>query len=138
RPSPQRIVRRTGRRARDRISGAPIPEDETLREPARLGLRHARPRDDRRGPLPVPDSRAVAEEPGRSAHDRRDAHTPHVKRGAVPLFPGPMIAAWYPVLAGIPAAAGGLTWGAYHPASPLFGPVLRRLPDDRTIALTFD
>jgi len=49
-----------------------------------------------------------------------------------------MIAAWYPVLAGIPAAAGGLAWGAYHPASPLFGPVLRRLPDDRTIALTFD
>ena len=49
-----------------------------------------------------------------------------------------MIAAWYPVLAGIPASAGGLAWGAYHPASPLFGPVLRRLPSAHTIALTFD
>jgi len=49
-----------------------------------------------------------------------------------------MIAPWYPVLAGIPAAAGGLAWGAYHPASTLFGPVLRRLPPDSTIALTFD
>jgi peptidoglycan/xylan/chitin deacetylase (PgdA/CDA1 family) len=47
-------------------------------------------------------------------------------------------AAWYPVLAGVPAAAGGLAWGAYDPASPLFGPVLRRLPSDQTIALTFD
>ena len=49
-----------------------------------------------------------------------------------------MIAAWYPVLAGIPAAAAGLALGACHPASPLFGPVLRRLPSDQTIALTFD
>jgi peptidoglycan-N-acetylglucosamine deacetylase len=49
-----------------------------------------------------------------------------------------MIAAWYPVLAGIPAAAGGLALGAYHPASPLFGPVVRRLPSKQTIALTFD
>ena len=49
-----------------------------------------------------------------------------------------MIPAWYPVLAGIPAAAGGLAWGAYHPASSLFGPVFRRLPSDQTIALTFD
>jgi peptidoglycan/xylan/chitin deacetylase (PgdA/CDA1 family) len=49
-----------------------------------------------------------------------------------------MIAAWYPVLAGIPAAAGGLAWGAYHPASPLFGPVLRRLSSPHSIALTFD
>jgi peptidoglycan/xylan/chitin deacetylase (PgdA/CDA1 family) len=49
-----------------------------------------------------------------------------------------MMAAWYPVLAGIPAAAGGLAWGAYHPASALFGPVLARLPSSQTIALTFD
>jgi peptidoglycan-N-acetylglucosamine deacetylase len=49
-----------------------------------------------------------------------------------------VIALWYPVLAGIPAAAGGLAWGTWHPASPLFGPVLRRLPSDNTIALTFD
>jgi peptidoglycan-N-acetylglucosamine deacetylase len=49
-----------------------------------------------------------------------------------------MIPAWYPVLAGIPAATGALAWGAYHPASPLFGPVFRRLPSDQTIALTFD
>jgi peptidoglycan/xylan/chitin deacetylase (PgdA/CDA1 family) len=49
------------------------------------------------------------------------------------------IAPWYPVLAaGIPAAAGGLAWGACHPASPLFGPVLRRLPSNQAIALTFD
>jgi peptidoglycan/xylan/chitin deacetylase (PgdA/CDA1 family) len=50
-----------------------------------------------------------------------------------------MIAAWYPMLAGIPAgAAGTLAWGAYHPASSLFGPVVRRIPSDRAIALTFD
>src|SRR6266700_3452786 len=49
-----------------------------------------------------------------------------------------MIAAWYPVMAGIPATAGGLAWGAYHPASSLFGPVLRRLSSDQTIALPFD
>jgi peptidoglycan/xylan/chitin deacetylase (PgdA/CDA1 family) len=49
-----------------------------------------------------------------------------------------MIAPWYPVLAGIPAAAGALAWGAYHPASPLFGPVLHRLPSRQSIALTFD
>ena len=49
-----------------------------------------------------------------------------------------MISPWYPVLAGIPAVAGALAWGVCHPASPLFGPVLRRLPSDKTIALTFD
>jgi peptidoglycan/xylan/chitin deacetylase (PgdA/CDA1 family) len=49
-----------------------------------------------------------------------------------------MSAAWYPVLAGVPAAAGALAWGAYHPASSLFGPVLWRLPSRQTIALTFD
>ena len=49
-----------------------------------------------------------------------------------------MTSPWYPVLAGIPAVAGGLAWGAWHPASPLFGPVLRRLPSAETIALTFD
>jgi peptidoglycan/xylan/chitin deacetylase (PgdA/CDA1 family) len=48
-----------------------------------------------------------------------------------------MIAPWYPALAGIPAA-GAAAWGALHPASPLFGPVVRRLPSDQTIALTFD
>jgi peptidoglycan-N-acetylglucosamine deacetylase len=50
-----------------------------------------------------------------------------------------LISAWYPVLAGVPvAAAGTLAWGAFHPASPLFGPVVRHAPSDQTIALTFD
>jgi peptidoglycan/xylan/chitin deacetylase (PgdA/CDA1 family) len=48
-----------------------------------------------------------------------------------------MTAPWYPVLAGVPAA-GAVAWGALHPASALFGPVVRRLPSEQTIALTFD
>jgi peptidoglycan/xylan/chitin deacetylase (PgdA/CDA1 family) len=49
-----------------------------------------------------------------------------------------VIPSWLPALAGIPAAAGALAWGAYHPASALFGPVMRRLPSDGMLALTFD
>src|SRR5206468_2139555 len=63
------------------ISSAPIPEDETLREPARLGSRNSRARDNRRRPLPVPDSGAMAEERGAAANDRRDAHAPDVTAG---------------------------------------------------------
>jgi peptidoglycan-N-acetylglucosamine deacetylase len=48
-----------------------------------------------------------------------------------------VIPAWYPPLAAVPAA-GLLGWGAFHPASPLFGPVLRRLPSNQSVALTFD
>jgi peptidoglycan-N-acetylglucosamine deacetylase len=48
-----------------------------------------------------------------------------------------VIPAWYPPLAAVPAA-GVLGWGAFHPASPLFGPVFRRLPSSQAIALTFD
>ena len=46
--------------------------------------------------------------------------------------------AWYPILTGLSAAAGGLAWGAAHPASSLFGPVVRRLPPGTAIGLTFD
>lgn len=38
----------------------------------------------------------------------------------------------------LPSTVGALVWAAYHPASTLFGPILRRAPSDRAIALTFD
>jgi peptidoglycan/xylan/chitin deacetylase (PgdA/CDA1 family) len=43
---------------------------------------------------------------------------------------------WIPVAAG--AAAGLVSWGAVHPASPLFGPTITRAPSIDSIALTFD
>jgi len=46
--------------------------------------------------------------------------------------------AWGEVLAGVPLTAGVLAWGAYHPASSLFGRALRHAPSSRVIALTFD
>ena len=46
--------------------------------------------------------------------------------------------AWLQILAEVPAAAAVLAWGAYHPASRLFGPALCRTASPNTIALTFD
>jgi peptidoglycan/xylan/chitin deacetylase (PgdA/CDA1 family) len=47
--------------------------------------------------------------------------------------------AWSEILAAAPVTAGGvLAWGAYHPASSLFGRTLRHAPSGQTIALTFD
>ena len=46
--------------------------------------------------------------------------------------------AWPVVVTGGCAISSVLAWGAYHPASPLFGHTLHRLPSDGTIALTFD
>jgi peptidoglycan/xylan/chitin deacetylase (PgdA/CDA1 family) len=45
---------------------------------------------------------------------------------------------WRVLLAGVPVTGGVLAWGAYHPASSLFGRTMRRAPSDQTIALTFD
>jgi peptidoglycan-N-acetylglucosamine deacetylase len=46
--------------------------------------------------------------------------------------------AWPGFLAGGCATVGVLAWGAYHPASTLFGRTIRFASSDRTIALTFD
>lgn len=48
------------------------------------------------------------------------------------------MALWPELAAGIGASLGVLAWGAYHPASRLFGPVVSRAASDRDIALTFD
>jgi len=46
--------------------------------------------------------------------------------------------AWIPLAGGVSAAAGLLSWGAVHPASPLFGPTITHAPSIDSIALTFD
>ena len=56
---------------------------------------------------------------------------------------------WHLALPGVAATAGVAAWGALHPASQLFGPTIRRIPQERpgrtgragfgsTVALTFD
>jgi peptidoglycan/xylan/chitin deacetylase (PgdA/CDA1 family) len=45
---------------------------------------------------------------------------------------------WRELLTGMPLAGSVLAWGAYHPASTLFGRTIRRTASDQTIALTFD
>ena len=45
---------------------------------------------------------------------------------------------WIPIAAGVSATAGLLSWGAVHPASPLFGPTITHAPSIDSIALTFD
>jgi peptidoglycan-N-acetylglucosamine deacetylase len=45
---------------------------------------------------------------------------------------------WRAFLAGAPFAGAVIAWGAYHPASTLFGPTIRRATGRDAIALTFD
>jgi peptidoglycan/xylan/chitin deacetylase (PgdA/CDA1 family) len=42
------------------------------------------------------------------------------------------------LLTGVPLGGAVLAWGAYHPASTLFGRTIRRVASDDEIALTFD
>src|SRR5437879_5945115 len=45
---------------------------------------------------------------------------------------------WPGILSGSCVTASVLAWGAYHPASELFGRTIRYTSSERTIALTFD